>query len=73
MLDGVMAGATLTRVMRNSMFVATVIFFGVYYALLPVLGNDALWFAFTLYIILRLVLQYFMSHRLDDIYKQIKD
>ena len=73
MLDGVMAGATLTRVMRNSMFVATVIFFGVYYALLPVLGNDALWFAFTLYIILRLVLQYFMSHRLDDIYKQIRD
>ena len=73
MLDGVMAGATLTRVMRNSMFVATVIFFGVYYALLPILGNDALWFAFTLYIILRLVLQYFMSHRLDDIYKQIRD
>ena len=73
MLDGVMAGATLTRVMRNSMFVATVIFFGVYYALLPIMGNDALWLAFTLYIILRLVLQYFMSHRLDDIYKQIKD
>ena len=73
MLDGVMAGATLTRVMRNSMFVATVIFFGVYYALLPIMGNDALWLAFTLYIILRLVLQYFMSHRLDDIYKQIRD
>ena len=73
MLDGVMAGATLTRVMRNSMFVATVMFFGVYYALLPIMGNDALWLAFTLYIILRLVLQYFMSHRLDDIYKQIRD
>ena len=73
MLDGVMAGATLTRVMRNSMFVATVIFFGVYYAVLPMMGNEALWLAFTLYIILRLVLQYFMSHRLDDIYKQIRD
>ncbi|MBE6174396.1 MAG: MATE family efflux transporter [Rikenellaceae bacterium] len=70
MLDGVMAGATLTRVMRNSMFWATVAFFAIYYALLPVIGNDALWLAFTLYIILRLVLQYFMSHRLEDIYKK---
>ena len=72
MLDGVMAGATLTRVMRNSMFWATVAFFAIYYSLLPIMGNDALWLAFLLYIILRLVLQYFMSHRLDDIYKQIK-
>ena len=70
MLDGVMAGATLTRVMRNSMFWATVAFFAIYYVLLPVIGNDALWLAFTLYIILRLVLQYFMSHRLEDIYKK---
>ena len=71
MLDGVMAGATLTRVMRNSMFWATVAFFIIYYALLPLIGNDALWLAFTLYIILRLVLQYFMSHRLNDIYNKI--
>ena len=68
MLDGVMAGATLTRVMRNSMLVATIAFFAIYYALLPVMGNDALWLAFTMYIILRLVLQYFMAHRLNDIY-----
>ena len=73
MLDGVMAGATLTRVMRNSMFWATVAFFAIYYAMLPIMGNDALWLAFLLYIILRLVLQYFMAHRLDDIYKQIKN
>lgn len=72
MLDGVYAGATLTRAMRNSMFWATVAFFAIYYALLPVIGNDALWLAFTLYIILRLVLQYFMADRLRDIYRQIE-
>ena len=72
MLDGVYAGATLTRAMRNSMLGATIIFFGVYYALLPLIGNDALWFAFLLYIIFRLVLQYFMADRLKDIYRQIE-
>ena len=72
MLDGVYAGATLTRAMRNSMVWATIIFFGVYYALLPVIGNDALWLAFTLYIIFRLILQYFMADRLRDIYRQIQ-
>jgi MATE family multidrug resistance protein len=72
MLDGVYAGATLTRAMRNSMVWATIIFFGVYYALLPVIGNDALWLAFTLYIIFRLILQYFMADRLRDIYRQIE-
>ena len=72
MLDGVYAGATLTRAMRNSMLFATLIFFGVYYALQPVLNNDALWLAFLLYIIFRLVLQYFMADRLKDIYRQIE-
>ena len=72
MLDGVYAGATLTRAMRNSMAVATIIFFGLYYALLPLIGNDALWLAFLAYIISRLVLQYFMADRLRDIYRQIE-
>jgi MATE family multidrug resistance protein len=71
MLDGVYAGATLTRAMRNSMLGATLIFFGVFYALKPTMGNDALWLAFLLYIIFRLVLQYFMADRLKDIYRQI--
>lgn len=72
MLDGVYAGATLTRAMRNSMVWATIIFFAVYYALLPAIGNDALWLAFLMYIIFRLVLQYFMADRLRDIYRQIE-
>jgi MATE family multidrug resistance protein len=73
MLDGVMAGATLTRVMRNTMIVAASIFFGVFFALKDTIGNDALWLAFTLYIVLRLILQYFMSDRLRDIYRQIEN
>ena len=72
MLDGVYAGATLTRAMRNSMLGATIIFFAIYYALIPLIGNDALWLAFLLYIIFRLVLQYFMADRLKDIYRQIE-
>ncbi len=73
MLDGVMVGATMTRVMRNSMVVASIGFFAFYYALQPILGNDALWGAYTLYITLRLVLQYFMSDQLRDIYRQIEN
>ncbi len=72
MLDGVYAGATLTRAMRNSMVGATILFFVAFYTLQPFIGNDALWFAFLLYIISRLVLQYFMADRLKDIYRQIE-
>ena len=72
MLDGVYAGATLTRALRNSMLFATIIFFAVFYALKPIMGNDALWLAFLTYIIFRLVLQYFMADRLKDIYRQIE-
>jgi MATE family multidrug resistance protein len=72
MLDGVYAGATLTRAMRNSMLFATIIFFVVFYTLKPFMGNDALWLAFLTYIIFRLVLQYFMADRLRDIYRQIE-
>ena len=68
MFDGVMAGATLTRTMRNSMLGATVAFFAIYYALQPAMGNDALWLAFTLYIVLRFILQYLMSHRFNDVF-----
>jgi MATE efflux family protein len=67
-MDGIMVGATETRVMRNSMFWATAIFFGLYYASLPVLGNNALWLAFTSYLVLRGIFQYFMTRGLRTIY-----
>ncbi|WP_418983073.1 MATE family efflux transporter [Alistipes sp.] len=69
-MDGIMVGATRTRVMRNSMFWATAAYFAIYYAGYPLIGNNALWLAFTLYMFLRGVLQFFMTHRLDTIYRE---
>ena len=66
-MDGIMVGATETRVMRNSMFWATAAYFLLFYTLRPWIGNNALWLAFTLYMFLRGVLQYFMTHRLRAI------
>ena len=70
MMDGVMVGATQSRIMRNSMLIATAIYFGLFFSLRPVIGNNALWLAFTSYMALRGVLQYFMSNRLKSIYRQ---
>lgn len=60
LLDGIMIGATLTRVLRNSMFGALAIYFATYYLLRGWLGNDALWLAFILFMVARGVLQYIM-------------
>lgn len=70
LMDGIMVGATLTRILRNSMLLSTAAYFIIYYALHPVIGNDALWLAFTAYMALRGVAQYFMSHRLKDVYNR---
>ena len=67
-MDGIMVGATETRFMRNSMFWATAAYFGIYYAGYALIGNNALWLAFTLYMFLRGVVQYFMTHGLRTIY-----
>ncbi len=69
-LDGVMTGATLTRIMRNSMLISTAAYFAIFYGFSPFIGNDALWLAFTLYMAIRGVVQYFMSHRLRDVYRK---
>ena len=68
LMDGIMVGATQTRIMRNSMIWSTAAYFAIYYGLYPVVGNDALWCAFTMYMFLRGALQYFMSDRLRAIY-----
>ncbi|MEG0808495.1 MAG: MATE family efflux transporter [Alistipes sp.] len=72
-MDGIMVGATQTRIMRNSMFIATATFFAIYYIGYGVIGNNALWLGFTFYMFLRGVLQYFMSDRLQDIYKKASE
>lgn len=69
-MDGIMVGATETRVMRNSMFFSSVAYFAIFYGLYPLIGNNALWMAFTLYMFLRGVLQFFMTDRLKGIYRK---
>lgn len=70
LMDGIMVGATLTRILRNSMLVSTVAYFALYYSLHPFIGNNALWLAFTAYMALRGVAQYFMSGRLKMVYQK---
>lgn len=71
-MDGIMVGATETRVMRNSMLLATIAYFGIFYGLYPVIGNNALWMAFTLYMFLRGVIQWLMTKRLKLIYQKAR-
>ena len=51
--DGIYIGATASAAMRNVMFVATAVFFILYYSLAGVWGNHALWFAFIFFLIFR--------------------
>lgn len=69
LMDGILIGATRTKILRNSMFVSTLLFFGLYYALVGTLGNDALWLSFLAFIISRGVNQFFMSDRLRILYR----
>jgi len=65
MIDGIMLGATRTRLLRNTVFASTAIYFAAFYSLSPLLGNSALWISFNLWLVMRGVLLYFCSHRLD--------
>lgn len=58
--DGIFIGATASRQMRNSMFVAAGSFFILYYSLNSYLGNNALWLSFIVYLALRGIVQAFM-------------
>lgn len=52
--DGVYIGATATGAMRNSMIIATVLFFiPVYYLSEPYIGVHALWLAMTVFMVVR--------------------
>ena len=71
-MDGIMVGATQSRIMRDSMILSTIAYFALFYAFKPIIGNNALWLAFSSYMFLRGALQYFMSHRLHKIYDQAR-
>ena len=69
-MDGIMVGATRSRIMRNSMILSSICYFAILYGLGWLIGNNAIWFAFTAYMFLRGLFQYFMSHNLRDIYAE---
>ena len=71
-MDGIMVGATQSRIMRDSMILSTIAYFTLFYAFKPLIGNNALWLAFSSYMFLRGALQYFMSHRLHKIYEKAR-
>ena len=56
LIDGILIGATKTRIMRNTTFFALVAFFALFFALSSALGNRALWIAFIGFIVVRFVL-----------------
>jgi len=60
LFDGIFVGATASRTMRNSMFIATMAFFGIYYGICHILDistdyerNNTLWTAFMVYLAAR--------------------
>ncbi len=61
--DGIFIGATATAAMRNAMFIATIVFFAIYYGLNHIIGNNALWLAFIFYLGLRGLMQTFYANK----------
>lgn len=60
--DGILIGATATRLMLYSMLVASGMFFLIYYLFYGMMGNHALWMAFLIYLSLRGIMQWILWH-----------
>ena len=60
--DGILIGATATRLMLYSMLVASGMFFLIYYIFYALMGNHALWMAFLIYLSLRGIMQWILCH-----------
>lgn len=65
LIDGILIGATKTRTMRNTTFFALVAFFGLFYSLVGVLDNRALWIAFIGFIVVRFALMLVVTKGLN--------
>lgn len=62
--DGIFIGATASKQMRNSMFIAAASFFAIYYSLYHLWGNNALWLAFITYLSMRGFIQAFLYRKI---------
>lgn len=67
LMDGIFIGATRTRILRDSMAVSVLVFFGLYYGLVGQLGATALWLAFVVFVVCRGVCQLIMSRGLKGL------
>ena len=65
MIDGIMIGATKTKLLRNTTLISTALFFACFYALTPIIGNIALWLSFLIFLLSRGILLYFCSDKLN--------
>ncbi len=72
LMDGVMVGANFTRTMRNSMMISTAIYFATLFIFTPIMGNNALWLAFLLFMFLRGGVQYLLTNRLKQIFNVLE-
>mgnify|MGYP003498371063 FL=1 len=61
--DGILIGMIETKLMRNAIFVATALFFALFFGFKNSLGNDALWIAFLSYLLARSVLMMILSRK----------
>ncbi len=66
--DGIYIGATATKSMRNAIFIATAVFFAVYYSTKNVMFNNGLWLAFLFFILLRGSVMW-LTLKIDVIYR----
>ncbi len=57
LMDGIIIGATATRIMLKSMVVASAAFFVLFFSLDKLIGNHALWLAFCTYLFFRGIMQ----------------
>ena len=69
-MDGMMVGATETRVMRLSMMLSTVWYFASYFVLHYFIGNDALWFSFVSFMSMRGIIQYILTGHMKSLYRR---
>lgn len=61
--DGILIGLTESVIMRNAIFISTAAFFIIYFSLHTIIGNNALWLAFIIYLLGRSLLMMFMSKK----------
>jgi len=61
--DGIFVGATESKGLRNSMFLASILFFVVYYLSINILHNNSIWLAFVIFLAARGFLQTIIFRR----------